>query len=67
MLQLRWLRLIAIDFLEGDELDIIVDYTTRFQTHNQPNLENIELDILNDIYTRVRQKYLRKNIYEKTE
>jgi len=54
MLKLRWLRMIAINDLQSDEHDLVVEFTKRYQEGNTPSFTDLEVDALNEAYQRVR-------------
>jgi len=60
MLQLRWLRMEAIDDLQEEEYDLIQDFTTRYQEGKSPSFSEKEIEALNIIYKRVRGDFLIK-------
>ena len=54
ILKLKWLRLEAINELQSEEHDIIVDFTDRYQRGETPNFTDTEIHTLGQIYERVR-------------
>jgi len=54
MLKLRWLRMEAINDLQSEEHDIVVEFTTRYQMGGSPSFSDEEVSRLEEIYKRVR-------------
>jgi len=54
MLKLRWLRMIAINDLQSDEHDLVVEFTKRYQEGTTPSFTDLEVSALNKAYQRVR-------------
>ena len=54
LLKLRWLRMAAIDNLQSEEYDLIVQFTTRYQNEDAPSFTDEERASLERVYQRVR-------------
>jgi len=54
MLKLRWLRMIAINDLQSDEHELVVEFTKRYQEGSTPSFTVPEVSALNKAYQRVR-------------
>ena len=54
MLKLRWLRMEAINELRIEDYEMVVDFTTRYQTGESPSFTAGEVAALNRVYTKVR-------------
>jgi len=54
LLKLRWLRNEAINDLQSEEYDLIVEFTTRYQKEDAPTFTEDERHALDLVYQRVR-------------
>lgn len=54
LLKLRWLRMEAINELESDEYDLVVDLTSKYQDGETPQFSEQEIIALDQVYKRVR-------------
>jgi len=55
MLKLKWLKVEAFSYLQTKEYEMIVEYTTRYQTGKTPSFSKDEIVKLNDVYRRARR------------
>ena len=54
ILKLKWLRLEAINDLQSEEHDLIVEFTERYQKGEAPLFTDEDIHKLSQIYNRVR-------------
>ena len=54
LLKLRWLRMEAINELQSEEYDLVVDLTSKYQDGETPQFTNEEVIALDQVYQRVR-------------
>jgi len=54
LLKLKWLRMEAINELDTDELDLVVDLTAKYQDGETPQFTEDEIVALDLVYQRVR-------------
>jgi len=56
MLMLRWLRTKAINDLQCEEYDMIMDFANRYLNGETPSFTEVDLITLRQIYERVRYR-----------